>query len=82
VYGKKLATWTDRLKRWNSSPNSDNKTSAAATEQSNETSSESSTENEVDENPLAKVVKEKEETITKQATELEELQVSAVPVLI
>ena len=73
VYGKKLATWTDRLKRWNSSPKSDNEPPA---EQSKETSSKASTENEVDENPLAKVVKEKEETIAKQTTELEDLQVT------
>ena len=75
VYGKKLATWTDRLKRWNSTPKSDNEASTAA-EQSQENSSDASTESEIAENPLTKVVKEKEETIEKQKAELEDLHVS------
>lgn len=82
VYGKQLATWTDRLKRWHSSPKSENEpTSTKSNEKSNTeeadtvTSKDGSSDNGADDNPLSRLVKEKDEIIAKQKAELEELNV-------
>lgn len=80
VYGKQLATWRDRLKRWHSSPKSEKEQAAATkTESFTETDTiatkDSNPDDGVDDNPLSQLVKEKDEMIAKQKTELEELNV-------
>ena len=76
VYGKQLGTWRDRLKRWHSSPKSENKPSTESTETDKGAAKDSdSADNGVDDNPLSKLVKERDDTIAQQKTELEELNV-------
>ena len=78
VYGKQLATWRDRLKRWNSSPDNSNNNNSIPKEQATETPTtkdSNSVNGVVDDNPLSEVIKEKDELITSQKAELEELNV-------
>ena len=72
VYGKQLTTWSDRLKRWHSSPKSEKDTTAK--ESSTETDSANS-DNGVDGNQLSQLSDERDEMIAKQKAELEELNV-------
>ena len=76
VYGKQLATWRDRLKRWHSSPKSEKEpTTESASETDTVTTKDSNSDNGVDDNPLSQLVAERDETIAKQKAELEELNV-------
>ena len=73
VYGKQLATWRDRLKRWHSSPKSEKQPTPETA--SDTASNKSSCDDGADESPLTQLVAEKDEMIAKQKTELEELNV-------
>ena len=76
VYGKQLATWRDRLKRWHSSPKSENE---PTTETADTVSTKDSRSDDgADDDPLTRLVAEKDEMIAKQKTELEELNVRAM----
>ena len=75
VYGKQLATWADRLKRWRSSPKSEKEPTATESSTTADDTIDNSSGNGVDD-PSSKLVKEKEEMIAKQKAELEELNVS------
>lgn len=80
VYGKQLTTWTDRLRRWRSSPQSENDSTNTAEAANTEadaiaTTKDGNSDNGLDDNPLSQLVKEKDEVITKQRAELEELNV-------
>ena len=79
IYGKQLGTWRDRLKRWHSSPKSEKEPSTESTESTEAdkgaAKDSDSADNGVDDNPLAKLVKERDDMIAQQKTELEELNV-------
>jgi len=85
VCGKQLATWRDRFKRWNSSPDNSNNNSSPklekelATEVGKAATTEAETAKDingiVDDSPLSEVVKQKDEMIANQKAELEELNV-------
>lgn len=79
VYGKQLATRRDRLKRWHSSPKSENETTTAdsreSTAEADSVTKDSSSNDGVEDNPLSQLVKERDETIAKQKAELEGLNV-------
>ena len=73
VYGKQLATWSDSLKRWHSSPKSEKE--QPTTESVSEPTKDSSSDDGAGDNTLSQLVAERDETIEKQKAELEELNV-------
>ena len=83
VYGKQLGTWRDRLKRWHSSPKSEKVPSTESVELSETdkgATKESGSDNGVDDNPLSKLIKERDETVAQQKAEIEELNVCTIDV--
>ena len=77
IYGKQLATWRDRLKRWHSSPKSEKEpsTTESTTETETVATKDGNSDDGVEDNPLSKLVEEKDKMIAKQSAELEELNV-------